>query len=148
MSKEFKDSRNVWATLSLFGDRAGPYKERVRFATFDEARVSFIDQEDPTGFLFSEKYLGGYAHWKALKASSLGPEIEAWEEELEVKMKCEALQVIKGMAAKQFQAAKLLLDRGWEKKAGRPTKASVDKETRVQSKLKLAYDKDASRITR
>ncbi len=145
----FKDSKGVWLTLGLFGDKAGPYKKGIIFDTLDEARRKFIELEDPTGVLFADKYLGGYAHWKAVRASKgLCEDIEEWEEELEVRLRSKALIQIKNMSEVSFQASKLILDKGWDKKAGRPTKEAVEKEVRVQSKIKLAYANSAKGIKR
>ncbi len=146
----FKDKRGVWATICLFGDRAGEYKDCVQFETVDEARNKFIALEDPTGILFADMYLGGYDHWKALQSCrGLETELASWDEELEARLRCKALQGVKIMSVDSFQAAKFLVDRGWSKKsAGRPTKKDIAKETRVQTVMKLAYSDDNNRIKR
>ena len=46
-----------------------------------------------------------------------------------------------------FQAAKYLADKGWEeKKAGRPTKAAVERETKQQAAMKVSVLEDYKRL--
>ncbi len=146
----FKDTRGVWITLGLFGDTATTYKDGIIWDTIKEARTAFIECGDPTGITFADKYLGGYEHWLAVRSSKgLELEITSWEEELEARIRSQALLGIKAMALDSFQASKFLMDRGWEKRgAGRPSKEAVDKETRVQSKMKVSYLNDINRIKR
>ena len=146
----FKDVKGCWLTLGLFGNTAGNFKKGVIWKHTDDARKAFIECADPTGVVFADKYLGGYEHWLAVKASKgLEVTIASWEEELEARMRSEALIGIKAMALDSFQASKFLMDRGWAKKgAGRPTKEAVAKETRVQSKMAVSYLNDVKRIKR
>lgn len=146
----FKDRRGVWLTLGLFGDRATTFKEGVIWDTVDDARKAFVECGDPTGIVFADTYLGGFEHWKTLRDSKgLEVEIASWEEELEARIRSDNLLNIKVMAKEQFQASKFLMDRGWEKRgAGKPTKEAVEKETRIQSKMRVSYLNDTKRIKR
>lgn len=150
MSDKFKDQVGRWVTIGLFGDRAAAYKGSIIWDAIDDARKDFIECGDPTGIVFADKFLGGYDHWKAIKESKgLEEEIAKWEEELEARIRSDALRGIKGMSVDSFQAAKFLMDRGWEKRgAGRPTKEQIEKETRIQSKMKDSYSADIVRIKR
>jgi hypothetical protein len=119
--------------------------------TINEARERFVECGDLMGIDFADKYLGGYQHWKMIEASSaLAPYIAEWREELEVRIRSAELKRIGGMAEKgHYQASKLLLDRGWStQKAGRPTKEAVERETRVQAKMKDEWKADVVRIKR
>ena len=146
----FKDTRGVWITLGLFGDKANSYKDGIIWESVDGARKDYIECADPTGITFADKYLGGFEHWKAVRdCKGLELEITSWEEELEARIRSQALLGIKAMSLDSFQASKFLMDRGWEKRgAGRPSKEAVEKETRVQSKMKVSYLDDAKRIKR
>ena len=129
MSK-FKDIMNRWRTLSLFQETAPQPKENVLF-TFEEARQLYLECNDPTGYLFATKYLGGWKHYEILKASQQVLErIEEWEWELEVKLRAEAVShmITLSQGDKGYQANKFLVDGGWiQKKAGRPTKEQTKK---------------------
>ena len=147
---QFKDKQNRWITAGLFEETATRDKQFV-IMTLDEARIKFVDCGDPTGVEFADAYLGGYAHWKDLKASkALEVHIAGWEEELEVRIKCTQLKRIDDLSLEgHFQASKFMHDAGWNKrKAGKPSKAEVQRETRIQSKLDAEWDKDIIDIKR
>ena len=149
MSK-FKDSMNRWVTSGLFKETAITTDEFV-LMTLDEARMKYLDCGDPTGYVFATEHLGGYKHWKALKNSSvLSPIIDEWEEELEVFIRSVELKRIGELSSTgHFQASKFLMDRGWQKrKPGKPSKEEVERETRVQAKMKEEYTADVQRIKR
>jgi hypothetical protein len=133
----FKDSLNRWITVGLFKETSGPNKDFV-LMTIDEAREKFVECDDMTGYVFANRYLGGYAHWKAILSSpAMAEYIEEWMEELETKKRAEALQRIESEARTgHFQANKFLADRGWETRAaGRPSNVEVEKNIRREKKL-------------
>ncbi len=135
---KFKDTMQRWRTLSLFKETASLPKEHVLF-TFEEARTLYIECGDPTGYLFAVKHLGGWKHWLMMKNSSaLSSKIEEWEEELEVKLRSDAVKNMIKLSDgdKGYQANKFLVDGGWlRRKAGRPTKESINKEKKIQAEL-------------
>jgi len=134
---KFKDTVGRFRTVSLFKETSLPPREYVIY-TMQEARILFVECEDPTGYKFATEYLGGWKHWLALKRSTKVNEfILEWEEELEVKLRSKAiLNMLKlSDGDKGYQANKFLIDGGWkQKKAGRPSKADIRKETRIQAK--------------
>jgi hypothetical protein len=132
----FKDKVNRWLTTGLFKETAVGNKD-FAIMTLEEGRQRFVDLADMTGYKFSQKYLGGYSHWKALEASSFAPHIEDWREELEVKIRCEGLERISQEASEgHYQANKFLVDRGWDtRSAGRPTKLEVEKKVKRDAKV-------------
>lgn len=146
----FKDSRGVWLTNALFEETAVTTKEYVKMS-LAEAKEQYLAFKDPTGYEFSKEVLGGWQHWKAIKESVvLAPIIAEWEEELEVYLRATALKEIGSLSREgHFQASKFLMDRGWDtRKAGRPSKEEVTRETRVQAKMKDEWNKDIIRIKR
>ncbi len=134
---KFKDSTNRWITSGLFKELA--QTNAFILYTLDDARKSFIKLKDPTGYLYSEKYLGGYPHWLALRRSpTVEPHILMWEAELEVKIRAEALQDIYKRAKGEngYQAAKYLVEAGWIKnQKGRPTKRKIKEEGQKQARM-------------
>ncbi len=122
----------------MFKETAGGEKKFVLY-TLEEARQYYLECNDITGYDFSTKYLGGWKHWLALHASSLlEPSFEDWKEELEVRLRSEAIKNICTLSKGQkgYQASKFLADKGWEAKgAGRRTKEAIKKEARVQNKM-------------
>ena len=133
----FQDTMNRWITSGLFKEIA--QRPDYIIYTLSEARDLFIECNDPTGYIFSKKYLGGYQHWLALKESpAVAPHILQWEEELEIKLRAEALQNIynDSCGEKSYQASKYLVEGGWKPKTmGRPSRAAIQKEARLRSAI-------------
>lgn len=137
---KFKDRNGRWLTISLFKETSrAPHQFVV--TTVEEARKRFIKSNDITGYQYSTEYLGGYQHWKTLKASpAIKAYIEEWEEELEVKLQSEAvINIIDNAEGGSYQAQKYLADSGFtNKKGGRPSKATIQKEARKMERVKAS----------
>lgn len=124
-------------------------RERVPFRTralkeskeeWAQLRQEYLEARDPTEYLFVQKssILEGWEHWKfVLKSPYCRPDIDKWREELEVKLRAEALaEIVKSSKGeKGFQAAKFLLERGWDKKRGRPSKEELEGEKRKHAAI-------------
>lgn len=137
-NNKFKDSIGRWFTKGVFKEYATDPITAIY--SIDEAKQYYMECKDITGYLFAVTYLGGWQHWLALHTSPiLEPILKEWEEELEVKLRSEAVQNIVALSKsdKGYQAAKYLADRGWKVRetAGRPSKEEIQRETRVQSKM-------------
>ena len=146
----FKDTMGRYVTTGFFKETAGPNKSFVAM-TIEEARQRFMKCDDILGIDFADKHLGGYRHWKAIQASPvMQPYVAEWKEELEIRLRSKQLKRIAVLSDEgQFQAAKFLMDRGWEKRAaGKPSKEEVVRETRVQSNIAKGFKEDFARIKR
>ena len=143
----FKDSCSRWLTTGLFKETAMGDKNFI-IMTLEEGRKKFVELEDMTGYKFSQEHLGGYAHWKALEASTFAPHIEDWREELEVKLRCKALENIAAEASEgHYQANKFLADRGWDTRgAGRPSKLEKEKKVARDAKVVEASKRFLNKI--
>ena len=143
---KFKDKMHRWRTLSLFKETAS-YPRDFYLFTFEEARNLYMECNDPTGYVFATTYLGGWKHFNLLRQSkALGDQIDRWEEELEVKLRAEAVgNMIKLSAGdKGYQANKFLIDGGWvQKKAGRPSKLAVKRETKIRADMYAELEESA-----
>lgn len=110
----------------------------------------YLEMEDPTEYAFANEYLLDWDHWQRIKANGLiAKHLEGWQEELELKIRSQAVRDIMNMTAdeKSFQAAKWLADRGWEKRApGRPSKEEVQRETAMQTRIADEFSEDLQRI--
>jgi hypothetical protein len=109
----------------------------------------FLEASDPTEYTFATQHLLGWRHWQRICANKLLlKHIEEWREELEVKLRSEAVrQAIAHAASGTFQAAKWVADRGWATRgAGRPSKADLERETRIQEKIDNEYNGDVVRM--
>lgn len=117
-------------------------------------RRLYVECSDVTEHIFATKYLGGWDHWKLLCQSPLlQPHIQAWREELQVKLRSDAIQRIldeaqdpanKGyMQANRYLADKTYLQADEPKKGrGRPRKGEENLTDMELERL----TKDAERI--
>jgi hypothetical protein len=79
------------------------------------------------------------------------PHIEEWREELEVRVRSQAIQDIMGMCADgaqgSFASAKWLADRGWDKRApGRPSKEEAAKSKQIEDRISSEFNDDVVRM--
>lgn len=142
----FKDVMHRWITTGLFHETAA--REGLSIMSLKEGRERFVKCRDMTGYRFASKYLGGWEHWKALESSSFSDHIDSWREELEVMLRCEALENIAAEASTgHFQANKFLADRGWDTRvAGRPSKVEVEKNINRKARVTEASKRFLSPI--
>lgn len=109
----------------------------------------YIEMADPTEYEFATTYLMGWKHWLRLcENKQLRKHIDEWREELEVKLRCRGVKdVMRSAQSGNYQAAKWLADRGWDTKgAGRPSKADVDREIKIQAGIRDEYESDVVRL--
>ena len=112
----------------------------------------YLELEDPTEYAFATQYLAGWGQWKRiLNNKNLRKHVDEWREELELKLRSQAVQDIIQMSAdeKGFQAARWLADRGWEKKgAGRPKKDTSEHDSKMQKRLEDEFSADIVRLSK
>lgn len=111
----------------------------------------YLLEEDPTEYAFATKYLLGWQHWKRLcENKAIAKHIEEWREELELKLRCQAIRDMQNLCASEsgnYSAAKFLADRGWEKRgAGRPSKADKERHLRVEERIEQEFSADVARL--
>lgn len=154
----FKDAQGKYITSGLFCD----YQYKTEFAVYCLAdadkmyegklypslRRLYIEMADPTEYEFATTYLYGWAHWqKMLGNKDLRKHIEEWREEVELKLRAQAVKAIAAKAATgDFSSAKWLADKGWNGKRGRPSKQELANEKKMRDKVETELQDDASRI--
>lgn len=109
----------------------------------------YIEMEDPTEYVFASTYLLGWKHWLRLcENKQIRKHIDEWRDELEYKLRSKAVNFMLTSAKEgNYQAAKWFADRGWTNKgAGRPTKADVEHERKVQAAIANEYSDDVVRL--
>jgi hypothetical protein len=111
----------------------------------------YLEMEDIGEYEFATTYLLGWQHWQRLCSNkAVLAHIEVWRDELELKLRSRAIKQIikKSVFETGINASKFLAEKGWEKrKAGRPTKEEVERETRIQADINRMFEEDLSRIT-
>lgn len=111
----------------------------------------YLEFEDPTEYEVATRCFLDWAHWKRICANKLlVPHVEAWREELEVKLRSQAVKDMIGLCAKEggsYQAAKYLADRGWDKRgAGRPSKEELAKRAAIAENIENDFSADVKRM--
>lgn len=121
-------------------------KEGVKYISL---KACYLASEDPTEYEFANEYLLGWRHWQRfLENKVIRKHIDEWRDELEVKLRCKAIKDAISLAGTgHFQAAKWVADRGWATRgAGRPSKADVEHEKKVQARIDDEYNGDVVRM--
>lgn len=118
----------------------------------------YIEEEDPTEYIFASKYLESYDHWMMIcEASWFQEEAVRWRRDLAQKLKARAMTIVKTVAESdghknQFEAVKILLNGGWDRKEpktkgpGRPTKEAIKGELRRQAEEDKELQEDFKRV--
>ena len=111
----------------------------------------YIGMEDPTEYQFATTHLLNWQHWVKLNGNEyLAVHFRQWREELELKLRSQAVRAIMDQSASEsggFQAAKWLADRGWDKKGvGRPSKEEKEFEMKIKERVGEDYSNDISRM--
>jgi hypothetical protein len=166
MSK-YIDERNQYRTKSLFREeisrqvREAGYKPVFTLKDYDyedqdgtplpSLKKIYMAFEDPTEYEFAIATFESWPHWEHLCSVTWFNEIvQKWRDEMEVAMRSKAVKAIMKTAIdegnKGTNAAKYIAERGWEKRAGRPTKAQVKKEAKVQAGIREEVEEDAKRL--
>jgi hypothetical protein len=128
-------------------------KETDHEKGFPSFRRIYLEIADPTEYRQANELVGGWEHWQALCASKWFTDyIEGLREELEVKLKSEAVLntylIMEKQGNSSLPAAKMILDGVWKPKRGkgRPSKQEVEAEARKQAAIQRRVANDAERL--
>lgn len=110
-------------------DEDKEYKGKI----YPSLKKLFLEEEDPTEYRFAKKHLLGWKHWQRLNDNkALRIHFDEWREELEVYIRSQGLRSVIDQSEGNFQAAKYLAEKGWEKnRVGRPSKQDAERERRI-----------------
>lgn len=160
----YRTQDNRWITRSLFYEQFVLYPQQCNYEPrftlgYDipglvNARQTFIELRDPTGYKWAIKYLGSWDHWTYLLRSPWFQEAyEEWLQELKTIFKMEAIDRIKEIAsegsAQSFLASKYLASAEWEKAVrgpGAPSKAEMKGELKKAVQALTWEEEDAKRM--
>lgn len=117
------------------------------------ARRIYLECNDVTEYAFAMRLLGSWSHWKKMQnTAKLKPYIKEWREELEAKLRSEAvakvIEVSQSDSTSAVGAARYIADKGWDitSKRGRPSKDEVEREKKTQAKIKNTVSADLKRL--
>lgn len=127
------------------------YDHEYKGKIYPSLKKLYLAEEDPTEYNFATKHLLGWQHWKRLNENKvLAKHIDEWREELELKIRSQAVRDMVSMCANEggnFSAAKFLAERGWDKRqAGRPSKAEKERHLRVEERINEEFSADIKRM--
>lgn len=165
MPSKYLDRGGRYRTSSLFSDEikqhvadAG-YEPVWSFRGRDDSGLEcfkdiYMSYSDPTEYQFAMDTLGDWKHWEYLQTLQwFMKELSQWREEMEVKLRSMAIQSMIVTAAtegsKGTTAAKWLATKGWTdegKGRGRPSKEEVERERKIQARIKDDLKEDATRL--
>lgn len=140
-----KDKWTILPVFTLFEDKPG----------YINARKTFVELNDPTGYQWAIEYLGDYSHWELLmKTKWFSDAVQKWREELKIKQRAEAIQKIVAISQdpsdkQALTAAKYIAEQGWNKDVsnrGRPSKAEVNGALKRAVEQATVEDEDMQRI--
>lgn len=157
---KFIDSNNNPMTQSLFleigySDYAvytlKDYDHTYNGVIYPSIKKLYLQEEDPTEYLFATKYFLGWNHWMRICDNKvLNRYIVQWRDELEIKLRAMGVRALRDMSQTEngnFQAAKFLADRGWDKnKVGRPSKAEIEKRKAIGQRVDDEFNADIRRL--
>lgn len=137
------------------------YDHTVEDKTYPSLYRLYMEANDPFEHNFAQKHFGSWDHWQLLLGCSwFKPHIEKWRAELEVKLRSQALNVVREVAMDPdhkygLQAAKYLLDGSWVKKedlakgkVGRPSKAAIKAAALEMMDVNSDIDEDYNRLVK
>lgn len=164
-TSKFKNSNGVLLLKEMFYEHA-LNKGNVLFTLKDQDHTVgsitypslyrlYMEANDTTEYVFAMANLEGWTHWTSLSNSAFFREyILRWREELELRLRAEALANIQKMSKsggrEAFQASKYLVDGGYLPKKntkGRPSKAQISEAANQMAEEDKRLKDDFSRLS-
>lgn len=154
-NKKFKDKQGRWHTQALFRESYKEFADMKPLYTLKDddyeglpsIKKAYLNFKDPTGYRVATELLGGWEHWKKLCGLQwFQLHLQEWEEELEIKLKCEGIKRMiefsTGEDSKAKDATKFLINKEWEQKRGRPSKEEKERYNKINEKVSDAVNSD------
>lgn len=124
------------------------YDKEYKGKTYPSLKKVFLEEGDLGEYHFAKKYLLGWKHWQRMNENSLlRKHFDEWRDELEIKIRSEAIRSIVEDMNDNFQAVKWLAEKGWDKKSpGRPKKHDQEKEDGIMRRINEEFEADVIRL--
>jgi hypothetical protein len=158
---KFRDTngRRLYKKLFFETTLGGEDKSKVLYTLKDFDHEGFpslyrlyMQEADPTEYIFATKYFDSFDHWKNLTGRPWFKEIVArWREELDVSIRAAALKRIiaesKSASKNAFTANKYLLEKGWiQNGKGRPSKEAIQAAAKEEAQKSQVLEDDYLRV--
>ena len=153
-----KDVLGRWRTLSLFIEFPQDGYEPIwtlretTWKDYPSLREIYLSYAHVPGneYNFAQEVIGSWDHWNRLCRSHIAKDITSWREELDIKLKANAIKNIiatsKEGGASGTTAAKYLADKGYAATRGRPSKAEKEALAKQESRSNNDLDDDLERV--
>lgn len=106
----------------------------------------YLSLNDPTEHLIATEVLTSIDHWRQLsKASWIRDIVDVCREELEIKMRCEAIKHVARQSEESTSAAQFLAQGKWKQQRGRPSKEEKDRALKLETIIEDEVDELYSR---
>lgn len=123
-------------------------------------KEKYFESGDPSGYILSQEYLGGWSHLQKLRELDwFNAYWDKWEKELEVKIRAEALVRLYNVSKdkdsnKYVDMNKFFLEKGWvlpedrrpSKRRGAPSKAEIKEQATLIAKEDEMLASDLRRV--
>lgn len=157
-----KDSDGRWRTASLFWEKRVDGYDPIWSLKDEDHEVEGIVYPSLKKIYFSYDHIPGleyefametfksWDHWIKLCKSQLRDTFAEWRDELDIKLKANAVRTIirttmEGGAA-AANAAKYLAEKGYAAKRGRPSKEEVERERKIAAGVDKELENDFERM--
>ena len=120
-----------------------------KFPSIKLLYLAEVTSPDEGEYDFANKYFLNWSHWNRLcRNKRIKTHIDEWREELEVKLRSQGIsQVVEQAREGNYQASKWLAEGMFSKrKAGRPSKAEIEKKVAQDKMLANEYQDDIDRL--
>jgi hypothetical protein len=112
-------------------------------------RKTFVEMEDLTEYAPAVALAGSWEEWQRFKKEwpAFNEILQEWKDELEVRLKSKSIMVIVQNAKDNVEAAKWVAEGKYKPKvAGRPTKAEIEHQKKVDAKVTTAVEDEIERV--
>lgn len=155
--EDFRDAQGRLLTQSLFLElgygKAALYTLKdhdylYKGRTYPSLKRLYLDMADPIEYKFATTHFSCWDQWQRICNNKLMTSVvEGWRHELELKLRCEAVgQVLAIATSGDRMASQWIADKGWDKKAGRPSSSDKKQQLDFETQAKEQYGADIHRL--
>lgn len=163
----FKDSMGRFLTYSLFWEfrrendkpiftikSRDIERDGVEYPSLKRFYMSLATFPEDGEYDFATSVFGedeGWEHWQKLLSNRqlYSDYFSKWREELEIKRRAEAIKELtkaSRQGSKGVSAAKYIAEKGWQKRAGRPSKDEINRERKIAAGIHSETMEDIERL--
>jgi hypothetical protein len=155
--EDFRDAQGRLLTQSLFLElgygKAAIYTLKdhdylYKGRTYPSLKRIYLAMEDPIEYDFATTHFSCWDQWQRICNNKLMTDVvDGWRYELELKLRCRAVgQILTTAEGGDRMAATWIADKGWDKKAGRPSTADKKRQLDFETQAGQEYGADIKRL--